>query len=170
MNRNNRYWLATISAIVVVVGIAAYVNQRNQELLATEAQSLALRDLANRQEQAGRQDQANREAMGRQLSDSALRSELESAAQREVALQAQLAAMDAANRNRAADAQQQAKRQQAERDLQDLKSQRAQLQKQVNCARIQLSVNQLVARGDTDQALRVQKQWAVPCPNLLAGG
>lgn len=164
MNRENKNWLAAISVIVVVVGIAVYVNQRNQEQRTAEAQSQALQDLANRQ------DQANRDEMGRQLSESALRNELDSAARREAVLQAQLTAIDAANQNRAADAQQLAKRQQAERELQDLRAQRAQLQKQVNCARIQLSVNQLTAKGDTDQALRVQKQWTVPCPNLQVGG
>ena len=164
MNRENKRWLAAISAIVVVVGIAVYVNQRNQEQRTSEAQSQALQDLANRQ------DQANRDEIDRQLSESELRNELDSAARLEAALQAQLSAIDAANQNRTADAQQLAKRQQAERELQDLRAQRAQLQKQVNCARIQLSMNQMTAKGDTDQALRVQNEWAVPCPNLQMGG
>ncbi len=164
VNRDNKSWLAAISAIVVIVGIAVYVNQKNQEQRTTEAQSQALQDLANRQ------DQANREEMGRQLGESALRNKLDSAAQREAALQAQLTAIDAANRNRTADAQQLAMRQQTERELEDLRAQRAQLQKQVNCTRIQLSVNQLTAKGDTDQALIVQKQWALRCPNLQVGG
>ena len=164
VNRENKYWLTAISAVVVVVGIAVYVNQRNQEQRTFEDQSQALQNLANRQ------DQANRDEMGRQLSESELRNELDSAARREAALQAQLTAIDTANQNRTADAQQLAKRQQAERELEDLRAQRAQLQKQVNCARIQLSMNQLTAQGDTDQALSVQKQWAVPCPNLQVGG
>jgi hypothetical protein len=40
----------------------------------------------------------------------------------------------------------------------------------VNCERIQLSMNQLTAKGDTDQALSLQKQWNQPCPNLRVGG
>ncbi|MGB5135787.1 MAG: hypothetical protein WBN89_11495 [Prochlorococcaceae cyanobacterium] len=172
MNRQTKVWLASVSVIVVVgvVGIAAYVNQNNQDRLAAEAQSQAMQDLASRQDLANQQDLANREEMGRQLSESALRNELDAAARRESAIQAQITAMDAANRNRAEDAQQQAKRQQAERELQDLRTQRAQLQKQVNCERIQLSMNQLTAKGDTGQALSLQKQWNLPCPNLRAGG
>lgn len=156
MNRQNKYWLASVSVIVVVgvVGIAAYVNQNNQERLAAETQSQAMQDLANRQDLANQQDLAGREEMGRQLSESALRNELDSASRRESALQAQITAMDAT------------KRQQAERELQDLRTQRAQLQKQVNCERIQLSMNQLTAKGDTGQALSLQKQWNQPCPSL----
>ena len=166
MNRQNKNWLALVIVIVVVgvVGIAAYVNQNNQERLAAEAESQAMQDLANQQNLAGREE------MDRQLSESALRNELDAAARRESAIQAQITAMDAANRNRAEDAQQQAKRQQAERELQDLRTQRAQLEKQVNCERIQLSMNQLTAKGDTDQALKLQKQWNLPCPNLRSGG
>jgi hypothetical protein len=170
MNRQNKYWLASISAIVVVVGIVAYVNQKNQARLTTEAQTQAMQDLAQRQDLTNQRDLASREELGRQLSESALRNELDSASQRESTLQAEITAMDAANRNRAEDAQQQAKRQQAERELQDLRTQRAQLQKQVNCERIQLSMNQLTAKGDTDQALKLQKQWNLPCPNLRSGG
>lgn len=156
MNRQNKYWLASVSVIVVVgvVGIAAYVNQNNQERLAAETQSQAMRDLANRQDLANQQDLAGREEMGRQLSESALRNELDSASRRESALQAQITAMDAT------------KRQQAERELQDLRTQRAQLQKQVNCERIQLSMNQLTAKGDTGQALSLQEQWNQSCPSL----
>lgn len=164
MNRQNKYWLASVSAIVVVVGIVVYVNQSNQARRAAEAQSQMAQELANRQ------DLANHEEMGRQLSESALRNELDAAARRESAIQAQITAMDAANRNRAEDAQQQAKRQQAERELQDLRTQRAQLEKQVNCERIQLSMNQLTGKGDTDQALSLQKQWNQPCPSLRVGG
>jgi hypothetical protein len=166
MNRQYKNWLALVIVIVVVgvVGIAAYVNQNNQERLAAEAESQAMQDLANQQNLAGREE------MDRQLSESALRNELDAAARRESAIQAQITAMDAANRNRAEDAQQQAKRQQAERELQDLRTQRAQLEKQVNCERIQLSMNQLTAKGDTDQALKLQKQWNLPCPNLRSGG
>jgi len=166
MNRQNKNWLALVIVIVVVgvVGIAAYVNQNNQERLAAEAESQAMQDLANQQ------NLASREEMDRQLSESALRNELDAAARRESVIQAQIAAMDAANRNLAEDAQQQAMRQQAERELQDLRTQRAQLEKQVNCERIQLSMNQLTAKGDTDQALSLKKQWNQPCPNLRVGG
>ncbi|WP_411868904.1 hypothetical protein [Vulcanococcus limneticus] len=170
MNRQGKYWLALISAIVVVVGLVVYVSRQNQERLTTEAQTQEMRDLADRQDLANRQDLASREEMGRQLSDSALRNELDSASRRESALQAQLTAMDVAARNRAADAQQQAKRQQAEQELRDLRAQRAQLQKQVNCERIQLSMNQLEAKGNSDQVLSLQKQWTVACPNLRTGG
>jgi hypothetical protein len=77
--------------------------------------------------------------------------------------------MDAgASRLLAADGQQQARRQQAERELQELRTQRARLEKQVDCHRIQLTVNQLSAKGDTDQALKLQTLWAVPCPSLQA--
>ena len=170
MNRQNKFWLASISAIVVVVGLVVYVNRQDQERRNAEAQSQMMRDLAGRQDLANRQDLADRAEMGRQLSDSALRNELDSASRRESALQDQIAALDAANRNRAADAQQLAKRQQVERELQDLRTQRALLQKQVNCERIQLSMNQLEAKGDSAQVLRLQKQWTVPCPNLRVGG
>ena len=54
MNRQTKVWLASVSVIVVVgvVGIAAYVNQNNQERLAAEAQSRAMQDLASRQDLA----------------------------------------------------------------------------------------------------------------------
>ena len=100
---------------------------------------------------------------------SQLKNELESASQREAALQLQLREMDAgASRLQAADGQQQAKRQQAERDLQELRTQRAKLEKQVDCERIQLTVNHFAAKGDTDQATKLQNLWATPCPNLQA--
>jgi hypothetical protein len=163
MNRQNKAWLASVIVVVGVVGIAAYVNLNNQERLAAEAQTQARQDLASRQDLAHQQNLAGREEMGRQLSESAIRNELDFASRRESALQAQITAMTE-------DVQQQAKRQQAERELQDLRAQRAQLQKQVNCERIQLSMNQLTAKGDTGQALSLQKQWNLPCPNLGAGG
>ncbi|MFO7628644.1 MAG: hypothetical protein R6W06_03830 [Prochlorococcaceae cyanobacterium] len=105
------------------MGIAAYVNQKDQQRLKTEAQAQTM------------QDRANREEMGRQLSESALLNELDSSSRREAALQAQITAMDTANRNQAVDAQQQEKQQRAERELQKLRRQRAQLQEQVNCER-----------------------------------
>ncbi|WP_254943672.1 hypothetical protein [Cyanobium sp. AMD-g] len=71
-------------------------------------------------------------------------------------------------RLQAADGQQQARRQQAERDLQELRTQRAKLEKQVDGERIQLTVNQLTAKGDSDQASKLQTLWAMPCPNLQA--
>lgn len=49
MKRQDKYWLASISLIVLLVGIATCRNQQNQERLTTESQSQALRDLANRQ-------------------------------------------------------------------------------------------------------------------------
>jgi len=152
-----------------VVGIAVYLNLKEQERVTTENQSQALQDLAYRQDQANRQNQAGRQQMDRQLSETALRNELDSASRRESALQAQITAMDTTNRNRAADAQQQAKRQEAERELQELQAQRSQLQKQVNCERIQVSINQLTAKGEKEQALSLQKQWNMPCPNLRIG-
>jgi chromosome segregation ATPase len=107
--------------------------------------------------------------MQRMQGEIALKNELESVSQREAALKLQLRQMDeGASRLQAADGQQQAKRQQAERDLQELRTQRAKLEKQVDCERIQLTVNQLGAKGDTDQALKLQTLWATPCPNLLA--
>jgi hypothetical protein len=157
MKRQDKYWLALISIIVLVVGMATYRNQKNQERLMTEAQSQALRELANRQDQANRQDLSTREEIDRQLSETALRNELNSASRRESALQAQITSMDTA------------KRQGAERELQALQAQRAQLQKQMNCDRIQVSMNQLTAKGEKEQALSLQKQWNLPCPNLRIG-
>ena len=90
MKRQDKYWLASISIIVLVVGMATYRNQKNQERLTTEAQSQALRELANRQDQANRQDLSTREEIDRQLSETALRNELNSASRRESALQAQI--------------------------------------------------------------------------------
>ncbi|MBW4531323.1 MAG: hypothetical protein KME02_11625 [Aphanothece saxicola GSE-SYN-MK-01-06B] len=146
-----------MSAVVLVVAGFAILNNQHQQRLQAEARVQAA------------QDQANREAMQRMEGELALKSELESASQREAALQLQLKEMDAgASRLQAADGAQQAKRQQAERDLQELRTQRAKLEKQVDCERIQLTVNQLTAKGDTDQATKLQTLWAMPCPNLQA--
>ncbi len=165
VNRRNQYWFAGLSAVVLVVGALAFLNQQHQQRLQTQAM----------------QDQSNREALQREQSDLALRTEIQSASQREAALQLQLREMDAAasrqradaanteagaNLRQAADTQQEGKRQQAERELQDLRAQRIRLEKQVDCERIQLSVNQLKSRGETDQALKLLSLWNVPCPNL----
>jgi len=155
-NRQNRYWVALASVVVLAVAGFAILNNQHQQRLQAEAQA---------------QDQANRDVMERMQGELALKNELESASQREAALQLQLKEMDAgASRLQAADGQQEARRQQAERELQDLRSQRAKLEKQVDCQRIQLTVNQLGAKGDTDQALKLKSLWTVPCPNLQAAG
>ena len=154
-NRQNRTWLALVTAVVLVGAGFTILNNQHQQRLQAQAQAV--------------QDQANRQAMERMQGELALKNELDSAFQREAALQLQLRQMDAdANRLQAADGQQQAKRQQAERDLQELRTQRTKLEKQVDCERIQLTVNQLGAKGDTEQALKLQGLWAVPCPNLQA--
>lgn len=155
--RQNRTWLVVASTAVVVVAGFAILNNQHQQRLQAEARAQAA------------QDQANREVMERVQGELALRNELESASQREAALQLQLREMDAGtSRLLAADGQQQARRQQAERELQELRTQRARLEKQVDCERIQLTVNQLSAKGDTDQATKLQTLWAAPCPNLQA--
>jgi len=155
-NRQNRYWVALASVVVLAVAGFAILNNQHQQRLQAEAQA---------------QDQANRDVMERMQGELALKNELESASQREAALQLQLKEMDAgASRLQAADGQQEARRQQAERELQDLRSQRAKLEKQVDCQRIQLTLNQLGAKGDTDQALKLKSLWTVPCPNLQAAG
>jgi chromosome segregation ATPase len=156
-NRQNRYWLALVSAVVLVVAGFAILNNQHQQRLQAEARVQAS------------QDQANREVMERVQGEMALKNDLESASQREAALQLQLKEMDAgASRLQAADGQQQAKRQQAEGDLHELRTQRAKLEKQVDCERIQLTVNQLGAKGDADQALKLQSLWNGSCPNLKA--
>lgn len=169
VNRRNQYWIAGLSAVVVVVGALAFLNQQQQERLQTQAV----------------QDQSTREALQRAQSELTLRNNLQSASQREAALQLQLREMDAATSRQLADAanteagasqrqaamtQQEGKRQQAERELQDLRAQRVRLEKQVDCERIQLSVNQLKSSGEADQALKLQKLWSAPCPNLQAAG
>lgn len=156
-NRQNKPWLAVVSAAVLVVLGGAILNNQHQQRLQAEARVQAA------------QDQANRESLQRMQGELTLKTELDSASQREAALQLQLREMDAgASRLQAADGAQQARRQQAERELQELRTQRAKLEKQVDCERIQLTVNQLGAKGDTDQALKLQTLWAVPCPNLQA--
>jgi hypothetical protein len=156
-SRQNRTWLALASTAVVVVAGFAILNNQHQQRLQAEARAQAA------------QEQANREVMDRVQGELALKNELESASQREAALQLQLREMDAgASRLLAADGQQQASRQQAERELLELRTQRAKLEKQVDCERIQLTVNQLAAKGDTDQATKLQTLWATPCPNLQA--
>jgi septal ring factor EnvC (AmiA/AmiB activator) len=163
-NRQNRYWVALASVVVLAVAGFAILNNQHQQRLQAEVQAQA-------QAQAQAQDQANRDVMERMQGELALKNELESASQREAALQLQLKEMDAgASRLQAADGQQEARRQQAERELQDLRTQRAKLEKQVDCQRIQLTVNQLGAKGDTDQALKLKSLWTVPCPNLQAAG
>ncbi|CAK6699828.1 hypothetical protein [Synechococcus sp. CBW1107] len=167
VNRRNQYWIVGLSA-VVVVGALAFLNQQQQQRLQTQ-QAL--------------QDQTTREALQREQSERTLRNNLQSASQREAALQLQLREMDAAASRQFADAanteagasqrqavmaQQEAKRQQAERELQDLRAQRVRLEKQVDCERIQLSVNQLKSRGETDQAIKLLSLWNAPCPNLTA--
>lgn len=165
-NRQNRNWLVLVTAVVLAGAGFAIINNQHQQRLQAEAQARASQ--AQAQAQAS-QDQANREAMQRMEGELALKNELDSASQREAALQLQLREMDAgASRLQAADGQQQAKRQQAERELQDLRTQRANLEKQVDCERIQLTVNQLTAKGDTDQATKLKTLWAMPCPNLQA--
>ncbi|MEA5390461.1 hypothetical protein VB738_04210 [Cyanobium gracile UHCC 0139] len=155
-SQQNRVWLASVSAVVLVVAGFAVLNSQHQQRLQAESRVQAA------------QDQANRESMQRMEGELALQNELESASQREAALQQQLRQMDAeASQLQAADGQQ-ARRQQAERELQELRTQRARLEKQVDCERIQLTVNQLAAKGDTDQALKLQTLWATPCPNLQA--
>lgn len=167
VNRRNQYWIAGLSAVVVVVGALAFLNQQQQQRLQTQAL----------------QDQTTREALLREQSELTLRNNLQSASQREAVLQLQLREMDAATSRQLADAanteagasqrqavmaQQEAKRQQAERELQDLRAQRVRLEKQVDCERIQLSVNQLKSRGETDQANKLLSLWNAPCPNLQA--
>ncbi|MCT0219034.1 hypothetical protein KQ304_08490 [Synechococcus sp. CS-1329] len=166
MNRRNQYWIAGLSA-VVVVGALAFLNQQQQQRL--QAQAL--------------QDQSTREALQREQRELTLRNNLQSASQREAALQLQLREMDVATSRQLADAanteagaslrqavmaQQETKRQKAEEELEDLRAQRIQLEKQVDCERIQLSVNQLKSRGETDQVLKLLKLWNAPCPNLQA--
>ncbi|MEA5440944.1 hypothetical protein [Cyanobium gracile] len=147
-----------LSAVVLVVAGVVILSNQQQQRLQAEAQA-----------QQAAQDQANREVMERMQGELVLKNELESASQREAALQLQLKEMDAgASRLQVADGQQQAKRQQAERELQELRTQRAKLEKQVDCERIQLTVTQLTAKGDTDQATKLQTLWARPCPNLQA--
>lgn len=137
-NRQNRFWLTLVSAAVLAVAGVVFLNNQHQQRLQAEARVQAA------------QDQANRESMQRMEGELTLKNELESASEREAALQLQLREMDAgASRLQAADGQQQARR-----------------EKQVDCQRIQLTVNQLGAKGDTDQALKLQTLWAVPCPNL----
>jgi hypothetical protein len=156
-NRQNRTWLAVLSVVVLVVAGGAILNNQHQQRLQAEARVQAA------------QDQANRESMQRMEGELALQNELESASQREAALQLQLREMDAgASRLQVADGQQQARRQQAERELQELRTQRAKLEKQVDCERIQLTLNQLAAKGDTDQANKLHTLWATPCPSLQA--
>jgi chromosome segregation ATPase len=167
VNRRNQYWIAGLSAVVVLVGALAFLNQQQQQQLQTQVL----------------QDQSTREALQREQSELTLRNNLQSASERETALQLQLREMDAATSRQLADAatteagasqrqavmnQQEAKRQQAERELQDLRAQRVRLEKQVDCERIQLSVNQLKSKGETDQALKLLKLWSAPCPNLQA--
>ncbi len=156
-HRQNRTWLAVVCAVVVVVAGGAILNNQHQQRLEAEARTQAA------------QDQANRESMERMQGELALKNDLDAASQREAALQLQLREMDAgASRLQAADGQQQARRQQAERELQDLRTQRVRLEKQVDCERIQLTLNQLSAKGDTDQATKLQSLWAMPCPSLQA--
>ena len=116
----------------------AILNNQHQQRLQAEAQARA----SQAQAQAA-QDQVNRDAMQRMEGELALKNELDAASQREAALQ-------------------------AERELQDLRTQRAKLEKQVDCERIQLTVNQLTTKGGTDQATKLKTLWAGPCPNLQA--
>ena len=116
----------------------AILTNQHQQRLQAEAQARA----SHAQAQAA-QDQANRAAMQRMEGELALKNELDAASQREAALQ-------------------------SERELRDLRTQRAKLEKQVDCERIQLTVSQLTTKGDTDQATKLKTLWAVPCPNLQA--
>lgn len=154
-NRQNRSWLAWVTAVGVAVAGFAILNHQHQQRLQADAQPQAA------------QDQTNRETMQRMEVELALKNKLDAASQREAALQLQLREMDAgASRMQAADGQPQSKRQQAERELQDLWIQRAKLEKQVDCERIQLTVNQLTVKDDTDQATKLKTLWAMRCPNL----
>jgi hypothetical protein len=93
MSQQNKYWIGALTAVVLVVASVAILNQRHQQQL--QAQAI--------------QDQVNREALQRLQSELALKNDLESASQREAALQLQLREMDAgASRLQAADSQQQA--------------------------------------------------------------
>jgi hypothetical protein len=140
-NRQNRNWLWLVTAVVLAGAGFAILNNQHQQRLQAEAQARA----SQAQAQAARaaQDQANRDAMQRMEGELALKNELDAASQREAALQ-------------------------AERGFQDLRTQRAKLEKQVDCERIQLTVSQLTTKGDTDQATKLKTLWAVPCPNLQA--
>jgi hypothetical protein len=64
--------------------------------------------------------------------------------------------------------QQQASRQRAEREFQELQTERARLKKQVDCERIQLSVSQVGAKADIDQAMKLHSLLTVPCPTPQA--
>jgi len=139
-NRQNRNWLVLVTAVVLAGAGFAILNNQHQQRLQAEAQARASQ--AQAQAQAA-QDQANRDTMQRMEGELALKNELDAASQREAALQ-------------------------SERELQDLRTQRAKLEKQVDCERIQLTVNQLTTKGGTDQATKLKTLWAVPCPNLQA--
>lgn len=129
-----------VSSGVLVVGGFAILSHQHQQRLQAEARAQVA------------QDQANQVVMERLQGDLTLRNALQPSSQREATLQLQLGEMDAGpSRLVAAAGQQQAR-----------------LGKQVDCAPIQLTVNQLSAQGDTDQALRLQTPWATPCPNLQA--
>jgi hypothetical protein len=139
-NRQNRNWLVLVTAVVLAGAGFAILNNQHQQRLQAEAQA---RDSQAQAQAQAAQDQANRDAMQRMEGELALKNELDAASQREAALQ-------------------------SERELQDLRTQRAKLEKQVDCERIQLTVNQLTAKGDTDQATKLKTLWAMPCPNLQA--
>ena len=139
-NRQNRNWLVLVTAVVLAGAGFAILNNQHQQRLQAEAQA---RDSQAQAQAQAAQDQANRDAMQRMEGELALNNELDAASQREAALQ-------------------------SERELQDLRTQRAKLEKQVDCERIQLTVNQLTAKGDTDQATKLKTLWATPCPKLQA--
>jgi ribosomal protein L9 len=65
--------------------------------------------------------------------------------------------------------QQQNRRQQAEREFQELRTERARLKKQVDCERIQLSVSQVDAKGDTDQAMKAREPLDCALPHSPGG-
>jgi hypothetical protein len=142
MRRDNQIWLT--GAIVAVIGFGSIVviyqrGQIAQQQRVLDQQALQAKALQQRSDEA---DQLRKQ---------------------ESSFTLQLRALDAEQANQALSAQRSLERQQLIGQIQDLRTQRAQLVRQANCNQTQMGIKAAERSGDSVQAKALQERWNANC-------
>jgi hypothetical protein len=142
MRRENQIWLT--GAIVAVIGFGSIVvihqrGQIGQQQRAMDQQALQAKALQERSDQA---DQLRRQ---------------------ESIFSLQLRALDAEQASQTVSAQRSLERQQLIGQIQDLRTQRAQLVRQANCSQTQVGIKAAELSGDRAQVKALQERWNANC-------
>ena len=142
MRRENQVWLT--GAIVAVIGFGSIVviHQRGQigeQQRAMDQQALQAKALQERSDEA---DQLRKQ---------------------ESIFTLQLRALDAEQASQAVSAQRSLERQQLIGQIQDLRTQRAQLVRQANCSQTQVGIKAAERSGDRVQVKALQERWNANC-------